>query len=162
MSSPIPMETPPYTNLFVGDVKDDDAQIIDENVLEVDRPAEPLTEPFGGVHGSNLLIAPKKITRVLSGFIVLDSTYIQPVMILPADANRTDMRIDVTSLAASPSLADYVFLADENGKCGSSGAYRFRNGKGWHFDDHTGPVYVLPNPTVQSPGIEVTWVATTC
>lgn len=157
MSSPL--ESPGFGTLFVGDTKDDDAQIIDALVQEVDTPAIPVQEPINPVP----LVRPKDYARLLAGAIVLDSSYLTPIQIVPSDKNRIELRIDVFSFAAVPGQNDYIFLGDENGKPGTTSSWRLRpgaTGKSHTFAYYTGALWVLPNPAITA-AIEISFVATT-
>lgn len=156
MSSPL--ESPEFGTLYVGDTKDDDGPVIDSLVQEVDRPATPVIEKI-----DTPLIKTKRTTRVLSGTFVFDNTQIanySPMQILPADAKRLEWSIKGFSYVAEPTITDYVYLADENGKMGSSSAGRLRSGDKLNLDDHTGALWMLPNPGITGL-FEVTYWATT-
>ena len=156
MSSPL--VSPEFANLYVGDTKDDDGQVIDSLVQEVDAPATPVTEAID----QSPLLAPIKYGRLLTGAVVLNSTdYVTPTMVLPPDENRIHLRIDGYSLAAAPAAKDYASFSDENGKAQSvSGGTRLRHGKGYTLDDYTGALWVMPDP-ITSDNFEITWEAIT-
>jgi hypothetical protein len=158
MSSPL--VSPEFENLFVGDAHDDDGRVIDSLVQEVDAPATPVVERIAPMP----LIEPKRTTRILSGsfnfsFTLANAGGYAPVQILPADANRQDMTIKAYSSATT--LTDFMYIADENGKLGTSSAGRLRPGSA-DFDvtEHTGAVWVLPNTAITA-DFEINWWATT-
>lgn len=156
MSSPVPM-------FGLQNLTDDDGTVIDSFFVETDTPPDlkdaiqPIVVPAISV--------PPVTTRLLTGYQVLTTAMLDPIQLLPADANRLQFKMWVTSLAAVPSVEDYVLASDEKSKCnagsGSSGsAQRLRHGREWSLDVHTGAIWVLPNSII-SFNIEVSWVSTT-
>ena len=157
MSSPL--ETPEFGTLYVGDTRDDDGQVIDSLVQEVDSPATPVVQPIAPTP----LVRTKRTTRLLSGTIIFDNLNIAnigPIQILPADAKRLEWTIKGFSLVAAPTVTDFVFIADENGKLNTSSSGRLRSGQHINMDDHTGALWVLPNAAITGL-FEVTYWATT-
>ena len=156
MSAPVPM-------FGTQDLKDDDGAVIDSLLIETDAPPN-LAEATDTI----TITAPQEIrpiTRLITGYQVMASTFSQPMMIAPGDPNRQEMSIRVTSLAASPTVEDYVLMADESNKVQtattSSGiSARMRNGNEYNLSDHTGPVWIMPNSAITA-NIEVTWWITT-
>lgn len=157
MSSPL--ESPEFGGLYLGNTHDDDGQVIDSLVQEVDTPATPVTEPIRPA----TLIQPKRTTRILSGTLIFDNTQVanySPIQILPADANRLQFNLKGFSYAATPGAADFVFIADENGKMNTSSSGRFRSGGILALDEHTGALWAYPNSGITGL-FELTWWATT-
>lgn len=95
---------------IAGDVRDDDAAVINslvESHAEPPTPAEmPLKAPL------DRTIDPPKITRMISNTINIDKTWPVPTLLLPADPNRKSLTIRV----ASTTTTDVVYLADEQNK----------------------------------------------
>lgn len=153
-----PLESAEFKNLYVGDPRDDDGQVIDSLVQEVDAPAEPIIEAIDQEPLEN----PKPITRLLSGTLIVTSAdFLTPTMILPPDNNRIHLLIRAYSLAATPAAKDYVQLADENGKSSAPQmSYRLRHGTSHVLDDYTGAIFVMPGP-ITTDNVELTWVAVT-
>jgi hypothetical protein len=157
MSSPL--ESPEFGGLYLGNTHDDDGQVIDSLVQEVDSPATPVTEPIRPA----ALIQPKRTTRILSGTLIFDNTQIAnyaPIQILPADFNRQQFNIKGFSYVAAPTITDFVFIVDENGKVNTSSAGRLRSGQSIALDEHTGSLWVYPNPTITGL-FEITYWSTT-
>lgn len=150
-------------------VRDDDAAVIDSYDIEVDAPPDikaaivPMDQPK--------LPPLPETTRLITGTQVLDSSYVNPYQMLPADANRLSLFISVTSTVTGPTFNDYVLIADQGGKVSAaaagavSGASRIRAQAVFSptqvpMINHTGAVYLLPNPSITA-AIEVSWVAVT-
>lgn len=150
------MSSPTFGNLHVGDVHDDDATIIDHNVLEVDAPPTPVVEPIDSV----TLIQPARCTRLLTKHYSLDPTWNDPVvLILPADANRKYLYVRVTSPTAV--ATDGVYFADDKGKLTSAygEAARLFHGQVLQLDNHTGPLYATAAPS-SAPMVVDVWAVT--
>jgi hypothetical protein len=155
MSSPL--TTPEFETLYVGDKNDDDGKVIDSFLHETNAPATPVVNAIV----PQALERPKPIGRLLTGTLLLDGSYANtPVMLLPADANRVQIRIDGFSTAEVPGYNDYVNLADENGKSTSATfSWHLRHEKGHTLDEFTGAVWVTIGPI--SAAFEVSWIAVT-
>jgi hypothetical protein len=160
MSSPL--ETAEFQNLYVGDTRDDDGQVIDSFLVETDKPATPVTEKISPAP----LVSPKRWGRLFTGSYLLQfgaNALLSPYQILPADIARKSVTFSILSLAAAPTAyAEYVSISDENGKVISlSGGYNLRHGKDpLVLTDYTGPVYVFQGPAITA-NIEISWVAVT-
>lgn len=157
MSSPLPI-------FGSQNLTDDDAQVIDSFFIETDTPP-PLKDAIETIPTPALFVPPVP-TRLLTGYQVLTTAFTDPFMLLATDLNRQQFKLIVTSLAAVPTLEDYVLVADEKSKCNtgttSSGtSQRVRTGRELTLDVHTGAIWIMPNPAINSPGIEVSWTSTT-
>lgn len=154
----------PFEPFGSQNLKDDDGAVIDSLFLETDAPPDPASVPEPITIPA--LPAVRPTTRLITGYQVMSSAIQQPIPIAPADAERLELTIKVTSTAVSPTLEDYILLSDESSKCvfgtGQSGiASRFRqNTEPYTLCAHTGPVWIMPNPSI-SAAIEVTWWITT-
>lgn len=145
------------------DTHDDDGQVIDSLFLETDSPPdikfaqEPIPKPA--------LDEPTPTTRLISGYTSFPQSAGLPMQMLPADANRKSLTIRIVSQAATPNYNDVVFLADELGKLSylsgaATNAMPMLNGHQISLDDHTGPVFIAPGPSLQGV-IMVMWTAVT-
>lgn len=94
MSAPIANAT--FGPLHVGDTKDDDGAIIDSFFIETDAPPTPVQQAIAPEPREQT----KPTTRLVSGAYILDPTWVTPTMILPADPNRTDLRLIIRSPTA--------------------------------------------------------------
>jgi hypothetical protein len=149
----------PYQIFGSQDLKDDDGNVIDSFFIETDAPPNlaDAPQPITVVAPTEPVVA----TRLLTGTIQLTAT-MDPVQILPADTNRKSVSVQIyTTAASSTAVGEYVTLADENGKCRTSGAWTLRSGKDpYTIIDHTGPIFVQAASTV-SANMELTWWAVT-
>lgn len=166
-----PLETPEFRDsdpdtpdgLYVGDFKDDDAQVIDSFFIETDRPAEPQVEAIK----QRPLADSIKPTRLLADTIVLKVGDV-PQMLLPADANRKSLKLVMTTPSGSATATDYVNVADNNGSVSQaqatgagSGCSRIRAwAVDWVYDGHTGAVWVSGGNGQTLP-LELSYVAVT-
>lgn len=154
----------PYEVFGSQDLKDDDGAVIDSFLIETDAPPNPADAPQPIT--IQALPAVRPITRLITGYQVMSSAVQQAIQIVPADAARLELVLKVTSTAATPTLEDYILVSDEFSKVlfgsGQSGiASRFRqNTSPYILARHTGPLWVMPNPSI-SAAIEVTWWITT-
>jgi len=169
MSSPL--ESPEFRDndpdtpdgLYVGDTKDDDGQVLDSQVMSVDRPAEPVVEAIRQVP----LEQPKKITRLITGTRVI-SPGDSPMPILTPDAKRLSLKMLMTTPTGSATATDYVNFADNSGNVSQalatgaeSGCTRIRAWAVDHtLDGHTGAVWIAGSLGQTLP-LELTWVAVT-
>jgi hypothetical protein len=131
-----------FGDLHVGNVKDDDPQIIDQDNLESDTPPTPVIQQ---IHTPQLK-QPTPATRLLTGTLAVDPAWGNTAgqagysLLLPADPNRKQLTLRVFSPTSV--LTDYVAFADDPDKL-----YNL-NGRipMYHLDNidlpHTGPVYV--------------------
>lgn len=118
------------------DLKDDDGEVIDSLFIETDAPPDikQATQPILVKE----LIEPRKITRLLSGDITIDPSWTVS-MLLPADANRQELKIRVYSPTSV--ATDGVRFSDDRGNILSSG--KVLHGGTSPFENHTGPVYYI-------------------
>jgi hypothetical protein len=151
------------------DLKDDDAKVIDDYLIETDRPPKPITEPIPILPD----IEQPRETRLLSGTILLTSGS-DPQLILNGDSHRKTFRIWPfwVNGGAGPGFNDYINLSDDLGavsnakiNVSTSGIIRLRpvgavGTSAYEFNDHTGPIYVSPGNALSGP-IELTWNAVT-
>lgn len=155
-----PSATPTFGNLHTGDNKDDDARIIDADVLEVDKPPTPIVEPIRPVP----LVTPVPLTRLLTSTQACDPQWgttpglTKAVLLLPGDGNRKALTLRVQSPTAV--ATDYVRIADDPGKLENANAGApLYHGDNVDLDDHTGPVWVTANGA--SAIVNITAIATT-
>lgn len=126
--------------VLAGDPHDDDAQIIDDFFEPASGPADPAAskEDFD----DHSQVSRPRITRVLSGYQAISTTFVDPILAMPADANRKSVTIRFTSTTAT----DYVLVADEANKCitpstSSGQAGQVLAGADITLGDHTGAVW---------------------
>jgi hypothetical protein len=127
---------------LAGDPHDDDAQIIDDLFEPASGP--PDVEAAKQDYADHSQVAPKKQTRVMSGFQQIDVNTVSPIQIQPFDPNRERIIIRVTSATAT----DYILVADEANKCNivastSGQAGRLPVGVDMILEGHNGPVFVM-------------------
>lgn len=155
----------PYPIFGTQDVHDDDGQVIDSLFIETDAPpnikdaVEPILIPVP--------VEPARPTRLLGGTEILDPGK-SPYRLLPADADRLQLHLEVTLTSfGTATFNDYAVLGDDVGPVASAqsgllttqGCIRLRPGKSYEMDQLTGPVYIAPgNATSQ---LEVVWRAVT-
>lgn len=149
----------PYSMFESQNLKDDDGNVIDSFFIETDTPPNPADAPQPIFVPAPTIPVPA--TRLLTGTMQI-TALMDAVMILPADTNRSSVNVQVYTTAASPTaVGEYVTLADEPGKCNTSGAWTLRSGKDpYSLSNHTGPVFVKGSPTL-SANMELTWWAVT-
>ena len=137
--------------------RDSDARILDslvESEAEPPSPKELPTETRVVEH-----VAPKPLSRLMSGTTLLDPLWTAPTMIVPADRNRESLLIAVASVTG----AAWVALADDPGKlmtvynAGAGtvvvpGAFVMipAAGASYTMSKHTGPLYAI---AVNSSGV---------
>lgn len=103
MSSPL--ETPEFGNLYLGDINDDDAAVIQSNLTPApDGPPNVYKEP---IHDQSV-IRPKTLNRMLPGYLSIDPTWPVPTPILPSD----EFRIMLMIKAISSTATDGISFAD--------------------------------------------------
>lgn len=141
--------------LFTGDNADDDAAVVDSFFIETDAPPTPVIEAIPSI----ALSKPTPSTVLRTGAVVADTSY-QPYIIINADPNRKELRIEGYSSASPVTFNDYVFLAMDPGLLTPQSAYRLRHGITINLDEHTGPIYFLPNSSITA-SFEVSWIAVT-
>jgi hypothetical protein len=135
------MSEPTYTPLVVGDIHDDDPDVLASMVGIVSDSPAPEDLPY--VAGAQ--VSPKRRRRrpspLLTGYYSLDPSFIGATMILPADSYRTSLTVRVSS--PSGSTTDYVSVSDDAGKVAvPNGSGRLYSGHALSVDTHTGPLWV--------------------
>jgi hypothetical protein len=150
----------PYEVFGSQDLKDDDGAVIDSFFIETDAPPNPADAPEPITVVS--LPEPPKPSRLLSGNQAFTTAFTSPVQVLPADAKRKSITLSVLSSAASPAaLVEYLSVADESGKCGTSAGWNLRHGKDpVTLTAYTGAIWAYA-PASLTAAIELTWVAVT-
>jgi hypothetical protein len=139
-----PLETPEFNNLFVGDINDDDAAVI-QSKLEpaADGPPNVYTEP---IPSQAVETAPPVLDRLLGGTQPIDPAWAQPTAVLPRDEFRGMISIRVYSNTAT----DGVYFADAPTKLTSPDGVLFPKfgmkllpADGWTvIGNYTGALYV--------------------
>jgi hypothetical protein len=139
---------------------DDDGQIIDSFTVEVDNG--PTVQEMPVTPGN--VIPPTKRPRQtnigLSGFQLLTAT-MDPVPILPANADRQDLTVRCISTVAT----DRIGISDDLGKlqepagAPSGLGYQLPAGAAWSPTDATSPVWVTAKNTTGI--VYVSWYAPT-
>lgn len=116
---------------------DDDGAVIDSFFIETDAPPKlsDATEPIL----VKALQEPRKITRLISKDETISPSWLEPYLVLPADANRKSLNILVYSPTAV--ATDGVRFSDEPGNIRTGG--KILHGDTVPFTDHTGPVYAI-------------------
>ena len=134
------MSSPVFVPLNTGDTSDDDGQVLDSLFIETDTPPEMQIEPLPD---RKPIEEPARTTRLLTGNLSLNPLWTSPTLLLPADGNRKDFYIRVTSSnLVAPVVTDYIWLADESGKTGTTESARLFHGQDLNIGMHTGPLYV--------------------
>lgn len=146
--------------VLAGDPHDDDPSVIDDLVTSNPIPPDPAASRESVVN--HLDQRPKRNTRILSGYQVLDANArgVQ-FLILPADHNRKSLTVSVGGVGTNDSalIADEAAKFAYNGQSGQSA--RIYTGKSVQgIDSHTGPLWIaIPLDNV-SP-VVVSWVSVT-
>lgn len=141
------MSTPEFRELHLGDTSDDDPQVLDSLVQQQANPVPPIPD----VLTSEVVERPKRITRMQSGRLTIQSTW-QPVRVLPPDTFRISLFIAMDS--ADPT--DTVLIADTSDNAMTGGSIFQANPL--PLRDHTGAVWAY-NPTAHSVSISY-WAVT--
>ena len=156
----------PYPVFGSQNLKDDDGAVIDSFFTETDTPPD-IRAAIDPTPTPSLPELPK-ITRLLTGHEILFQAGVRtsPYMLLPADKNRVQLTLDLRSYAATPTVEDFVFFADEVSKMnigtGTSGtaARLYPSDTPNNLDHHTGAIWILPSPTITG-NILITYWSTT-
>lgn len=139
-----PLESPEFKNLYVGDMNDDDAQVIQSKLTPApDGPPNVLTEP---IPDQSVETKPPVLDRLLTGTETVSPAWDKPTMVLPRDEFRTAFSVRAFSNTAT----DAVYIADVPTKLVSpDGVLAPRLGAkilpadGWVFiGNYTGALYV--------------------
>jgi len=143
MSAPwpdhFPSEPENFGKLHVGDIHDDDAQIIDDDLREVDNAPDPVAEPIPYASTKDTI---KRHTRLTPISINVDPAWSTPTLLIPANPDRTGLQIKATS--ATPTATDYVAIGSDPGQLQnvSNVAGKLFHGQTLSLDYHTGAVWV--------------------
>jgi len=128
-------------------VHDDDGQVIDSLFVETDAP--PDLKPAADVVPSPAVDQPKKTTRLLTSSLLLQPSW-GPQQILPADANRKALAVNVWS--PTTVATDGVRVHSDLGDLNTGGiVLHNQTPTSAMLDAHTGPLYVTP-AAVGAPG----------
>jgi len=142
MSAPwpehFPSESQNFGDLHVGDTKDDDAQIIDDDIREVDTPPTPITEPIPHVSLEDTI---KRTTKLGGVTQTLAPSWSTPTLLLPANDKRVGLQIKATSPTAV--ATDFVVISSDPGLMQGNNAFAgaLYHGQSLTLDYHTGAVY---------------------
>lgn len=150
----------PFEPFGSQNLKDDDGPVIDSFLIETDAPPNPADAPQPITVVS--LPTPPKPARILGGNQSYTTAFTSPVLVLPADAKRKSITLTVFSSAATPTaITEYLSIADETGKCGTSAGWNLRHGAGpVTLIDYTGAIWAFA-PSTLTAAIELTWVSVT-
>jgi hypothetical protein len=139
-----PLESPEFKNLYVGDIKDDDAAVIQSKLTPApDGPPNVFTEP---IPSQAVETQPPVLDRLLSGTDVISPLWDKPTPVLPRDEFRREFSVRAFSNTAT----DGVYIADAPTKLVSpDGTLAPKLGAhiipadGWVFvGNYTGALYV--------------------
>lgn len=131
-----------------GDLHDDDAQIMDDQIESQAEPPTPPQLPTQTKPIAETTARPAKITRLVTANLTVQSTW-DAVLLLPADPNRTSLTLYATSETAT----NWIRWADDPGKLQTlTGAAKLYSGQLITLGDptHTGPVWVYGPDLVTS------------
>jgi hypothetical protein len=146
--------TLPGHPIIAGNLTDDDGQVINSLVEDM---AEPPAAKLLPVATTVPPVPVKPVMRLLTlTWNVLPGW--PPSLLLPADPDRTALRIDVNSATAT----DVIRIADDAGKVQSvGGSALIYSGKDIPFNSaYTGPVWVYAPDAVGPVTVSVTAVTT--
>lgn len=150
MSSPFPSENPTFGPLHVGNVTDDDGQVIDSFLVETDAPPTPDEMMAAGIQGlKEPLHEPEPATRLITATWTLQPSW-SPFKILVADPGRVQLRLRAMSLATTPAVAtDFVVIGFDQAFTQANSGFRLWNSVPIDLDDHTGDLFLGCNPNAQ-------------
>lgn len=147
------------TNLYTGDISDDDADVIDKLVQQNASPPTPEEMPQQpGIHVP-IQDRPARPKRLITGTITLAAAAgTVPVQILWQDLHRCGLLLFVYSATAT----DSITVSDDVTKTGGSGTtQQSASISPAHdpvkLDDYTGPLYVA----AETGTVKVSWIAIT-
>lgn len=139
---------------IAGDSDDDDATVIDNLVEQSAEPPKPADRPTTDVEA---LTAPKPATRLITGTITLNTDWSGAELILPADPNRTQVSLTVSSASGNVD----VYIADEKDKAGTNlSAILPETGDALKIDGHTGAIWATAVGDAATTA-RISWVAVT-
>jgi hypothetical protein len=129
-----PLESPPYDHNYFGDLKDDDAQVLESLVEQHPSPPDPVVEPLIPQH----VVTVKPQTRLVTTRIAVPTTgWSGATLLIPGDSNRVSLFIRVRGTST-----DGVYLSDDPSKANSATSGFVQAGDFVKLDGHTGPVWI--------------------
>ncbi len=157
------MSNPIFRPLNTGDPNDDDGQVIDNLLTDTSEPPTPISQPIDIITEAQRPVP----TRLFTGEQLIDITWSQPTLLMPADTNREHLTIRAFSTnpggigTPADAYTDFVYIMDETGKPGA----RLHHGQSLTLDKHTGAVWVtcqgLASPATSAYNMYVSYWATT-
>lgn len=157
MSAPFPSEDPTFGALHVGNVHDDDGQVIDNLFIETDAPPDLVVQAIDDMP----LTVPVPTTVLRTTTVNVDPTWTAHKVFV-ADKNRTVLKLGGYSSAATPGINDYAIIAYDQGLLTPTSGVKLRHNRTLDLDGHTGDIWVLSSPTLTaSSTFEITVVAVT-
>lgn len=120
-----------FRQLNLGDVHDDDGQVLDDLVRQQAEPPAPIPDSLTRATTER----PKRLSRLQTGRVTIPTGW-QPVSIFGQDSNRSTCTISVETTNAT----DFVTFADTSNNA-PYGASVFAANPVTVYD-HTGPVWV--------------------
>lgn len=137
----------PFNPLNVGDIHDDDAEIIDDLIEQQAEPPKPLPD----IMVTPTEKRPTPVTRLQTGRQDLFTGW-EPVMVLPKDEFRRTVTISTNSAAGT----DAVYIGSDPQTARNGGAVFQANPISLH--EYTGAVWVY-NPGANP--VTISWWAVT-
>lgn len=137
-----PLESPEFKTLYVGDINDDDAEVMESYTNPAsDGPPNVYTEAIP----DQSVTPPKVAERLLCDTSVIKTAWAAPVPIQPADLNRTMFMCKAISSTAT----DFISISSEFSSLQSIDyvtapklAARIYPGDGWvPIGPYTGPIF---------------------
>lgn len=146
--------------LNTGDIHDDDPDVIDSFTRQAPEPPAPPLEPI------TVPLIKERVpeTRLLTGYMYMDPSW-GVTRLVSTDLSRKHLRIRVEGTKTTDGIAissDPAQLIIVDGICRAGMLYTDDRDD---FDDHTGPVYILPvgqsatNPGQAEAPVKVSWWA---
>lgn len=134
---------------IAGNHADDDAQYVDE-LFRVNPDSVAMEDLPRGIPLENPTFVPRGKNRLVARTYTVDRSY-GPIMLLPADPNRSELHVNVAS--------DNAFLSDTKdtltsaaGRANAFALYEFNE---YVLDNYTGPVWMVSEQS--NPGSTVTF-----
>lgn len=158
MSSPL--ESPEFKNLYLGDIHDDDAQVIQSHLTPApDGPPNTYKEPIP----DQTVKLPIVLNRLITGYLLIQPSWTQPQQVLPSDMFRTQLMIKAISTTAT----DGILWSDQSnnlispdGVLASGNAARLFPADGWvNLGPYTGALAASAFGAVGAVGF--TWTSVT-
>ena len=153
-----PLETPEFGNLYLGDIQDDDASVIESNFEPAsDGPPNVYTQAIP----DQSVLPPVVANRLLSGTDDINPAWTNPTLIQPVDILRTMMSVKAISSTATDfiSISDgYNNLQSVDGIAAPKLAFRIYPSDGWVIiGPYTGPVFATAIGSAGS--VTLSWMA---